>query len=161
VGRNLSLGGKLEIRGPGKVVLGDNVNVEMHVTPYTYSPDAVIRIGEGSYLNGTRFGCKIRIDVGANCILAECRVMDYDFHSVDPEHRNDPDYIKGSPVTIGDNVWVTVQCIVQKGAAIGAGSTITANSVVRGSIPEHSIAGGNPAMVLKMLRETRGITPPA
>lgn len=131
-------------------MIGDNVVIGMLVTPYTYSPEAVIAIGDGTYLNGTRFGCKERIDIGARCILAECRITDYDFHSADPEHRNDPDYARSRPVRIGENVWITVQCIVQKGATIGEGSTIAVNSVVRGDIPPRVIAAGNPAVVVKV-----------
>lgn len=154
IGRNLILNGKLKIRGPGRVIIGDDVNIGMLVTPYTYDPDAVIRIGDEAFLNGTRFGCKKRIDIGSRCILAECRILDYDFHSVDPRHRNDPEFIKGSPVTIGENVWITVQCIVQKGVTIGRNCTITANSVVRSDIPADTIAGGNPAVVWKALAQT-------
>jgi acetyltransferase-like isoleucine patch superfamily enzyme len=151
IGRNFILSGKLRIRGPGRIIIGNDVVIGMLVTPYTHSPEAVILIGDGTFLNGTRFGCKQRIEVGPHCILAECRVMDYDFHSVDPEHRNDPEFIKAQPVTIGENVWITVQCIVQKGVTIGRGSTITANSVVRSDIPNATIAGGNPAVILKTL----------
>jgi acetyltransferase-like isoleucine patch superfamily enzyme len=151
IGRNLILDGKLKIRGPGRVIIGDNVNIGMVVTPYTHSTAAVIRVGDRTFLNGTRFGCKERIDVGARCILAECRVLDYDFHSTDPNHRNDPAYIKSSPVTIGENVWITLQCIVQKGVTIGRNSTITASSVVRADVPPNSIAGGNPAVLLKTI----------
>ncbi len=149
IGRNLILGGKLKVRGPGRVIIGDNVIVGMLVTPYTYSPNAIIRIGDEVFLNGTRFGCKEGIEIGARSILSECRILDYDFHSVDPDHRNDPEYIKGSPITIGENVWITVQCVVQKGVTIGRNSTITANSVVRGDIPAGTVAGGNPAVVWK------------
>lgn len=154
IGRNLVLSGKLKIRGPGRVIIGDDVHIGMLVTPYTYAPDAVIRIGDEAFLNGTRFGCRKRITIGARCILAECRILDYDFHSVDPRHRNDPEYIKGSPVTIGENVWITVQCIVQKGVTIGRNCTITPNSVVRSDIPAETIAGGNPAVVWKELPQS-------
>lgn len=155
IGRQLFLEGRLEIRGPGTVIIGDRVNVGMTVTPYTYSRDAVIQIGDGVFLNGTRFGCKERVEIGARSILAECRVSDYDFHSVDPEHRNDPGYIKCRPVTIGENVWITTDCTIQKGVTIGRDSTIAPMSLVRTSIPERCIAGGNPAVVLKMLPEAR------
>jgi acetyltransferase-like isoleucine patch superfamily enzyme len=156
VGRNLILAGKLIIRGPGQVIIGDNVNVGMLVTPFTYSPGAVIRIGDAVFLNGTRFGCKERIDIGARSILGECRILDYDFHSVDPNHRNDAEHVKGSPISIGENVWITVQCIVQKGVTIGENSTITANSVVRSDIPADTIAGGNPAVIWKTLGKATG-----
>ncbi len=151
IGRKLYLDGRLKIRGPGSVIIGDHVNIGMLVTPFTYSPEATIRIGDRAFLNGARFGCKYEINVGARCILGDCRVLDYDFHSVDPDHRNDPDYIKGAPITIEENVWITPDSIVQKGVRIGKNSTITMGSVVRNDIPPETIAGGNPAVVLKTL----------
>lgn len=151
IGRNLKLDGKLKIRGSGRVVIGNNVLVSMLVTPYTYSPGAVIEIGDDVFLNGTRFGCKHRITVGARCILADCRISDYDHHSTNPEHRNDAEYIKGAPVTIGENVWIASAAYIQKGVTIGENSTIAAMSLVRRNIPPLSVAGGNPATVWKRL----------
>jgi maltose O-acetyltransferase len=132
-------------------MIGDNVNVGMTVTTFTYSREAVIQIGDRVFLNGTRVGCRQRVEIGGRSILADCSISDYDFHSVDPEHRNDPGFIKCRPVTIGENVWVTQDCTIQKGVTIGRDSTIAARSVVRTSIPERCIAGGNPAAVLKII----------
>jgi acetyltransferase-like isoleucine patch superfamily enzyme len=148
IGRGFILDGKLKIRGPGRVIIGDNVVIGMSVTPFTYAQNAVIEIGNGAYLNGTRFGCKERIRVGSQSILAECRVMDWDFHSTNPDHRNDPEYIRAAPVTIEENVWITTDCTILKGTTIGYNSTIGANSVVRNDIPPNSIAAGNPAFVI-------------
>ncbi len=151
VGRNLYLSGRIKARGPGTVIIGDRVNIGMLVTPYTHSRDAVIRIGDDVFLNGTRISCIESVEVGARCILADCRINDHDFHSVDPDHRNDPAFIRHKPVMIEENVWVTMSCIIQKGVRIGRDSTITAGSVVRSDIPARSVAGGNPAVVLKTL----------
>jgi acetyltransferase-like isoleucine patch superfamily enzyme len=147
IGRRLILDGKLIIRGPGRVIIGDNVIIGMSVTPFTYAPEAAIEIGDGVYLNGTRFGCKKGIRVGARSILGECRIVDWDFHSSHPDHRNDPEYIRGAPVTIEENVWITPDCVILKGTTIGHDSTIGPNSVVREDIPPNSLAGGNPAVV--------------
>ena len=155
IGRGLILNGKLKIRGPGRVIIGDNVVVGMHVTPFTYAPEAAIEIGDGVYLNGTRFGCKESIRVGARSVLAECRILDWDFHSSHPEHRNDPEYIRGAPVMIEENVWITVDCVILKGTTIGHNSTIGPNSVVRDDIPPNSLAGGNPAVVYGDARRYR------
>src|SRR5437899_9691636 len=43
-GRNLRASGRLRIRGPGRVVLGDNVHIDGLVTPWTYTAEAVISI---------------------------------------------------------------------------------------------------------------------
>lgn len=149
IGRNFKLDGKLKVRGPGRLVIGDNVLVSMTVTPCTYSRDAVIEVGDDVFLNGTRFGCKERIRVGKGGILADCRISDYDHHSANPFHRDEPAYIKCAPVEIGDNVWIASGAYIQKGVTIGPHSTIAAISLVRSDIPEGAVAGGNPATVWK------------
>ena len=135
------------------MIIGDNVMIDMLVTPFTYSREAVIEIGDGVFLNGTRFSCTQAIRVGSRSILAECRIGDSDFHSSDPDHRADPEYIRSAPVIIEENVWITVGCVILKGSRIGRNSTITPNSVVRGEIPPDCIAGGNPATVWKDLKQ--------
>ena len=148
IGRNFKISGRLTIRGPGRVIIGDNVECGNIVTPYTYDRDAVLRVGNGVFLNGTRFGCQKEITIGDHCILADCRIMDTDFHSVNPAHRNDPKWIKTGPIHIEDNVWIGMGCVVLKGVTIGKNSTISPSSVVGSTIPPSTVAGGNPARVL-------------
>jgi acetyltransferase-like isoleucine patch superfamily enzyme len=153
IGRNFKLSGRLRIRGPGRVIIGDNVECGSVVTPWTYDPNAIIRIGDGVYLNGARFGCQKEIEIGDRCILSDCRIMDTDFHSVEPDHRNDPKWIKSAPIKIETNVWLAAGCIVLKGVTIGRNSTISPSSVVGSNIPSASVACGNPAKVLWRLDE--------
>jgi acetyltransferase-like isoleucine patch superfamily enzyme len=152
IGRNFKVVRKLSIRGPGQVIIGDNVFVDgtIHtVTPWTHDRNSTIIIGNNVYLNGTRFGCKKRIDVGDECILADCRILDTDFHSIYPDRRHDPDYIQSSPIKIGKNVWIGLGCVILRGVTIGNGSTISALSVVCSDVPEYSCYGGNPAVLIK------------
>ncbi len=125
----------------------------MTVTPYTYAPDALIEIGDDVFLNGPRFGCKQHIQIGARSIVAECRISDYDHHSANPDHRDDPAYIKSAPIIIGENVWIAASAYIQKGVTIGANSTIAAMALVRGNIPAGAIAGGNPATIWKITKK--------
>ncbi|WP_425430495.1 DapH/DapD/GlmU-related protein [Chitinophaga niastensis] len=53
------------------------------------------------------------------------------------------------PVSIADNVWIGTNVVILPGVNIGEGSIISANSVVHKDIPAMSIAGGNPAVVIK------------
>lgn len=147
-GRNfrITAGGRMSIVGPGRVVVGNDVSVGMRVTPWTYHPDARITIGDGTFLNGTRFACQTSIDIGARCILAECRIMDTDFHGVDPRNR---EAFTSKPIVIEDNVWITINAVILKGVRIGSGSTITPNSVVLKDVPPNSVFGGNPAELIK------------
>ena len=51
-------------------------------------------------------------------------------------------------IVIGDDVWIGAGSIILSGANIGKGSIVSAGSIVSGSLPEYSIAVGNPARVV-------------
>jgi acetyltransferase-like isoleucine patch superfamily enzyme len=56
------------------------------------------------------------------------------------------------PIKIDNNVWIGAQCTILKGANIGAGCIVAANSVVlSGDYPDNSLIAGNPAKVVKSL----------
>ena len=154
IGSGLKVRPKMSIKGPGKVRIGKNVSIDgtSHtVTLWTYHPDAEIIVGDNVFLNGTRFGCRKRIEIGDDCIIADCRILDTDFHSVYPDRRNDPSSIRSSPIKIGNNVWVAMACIILPGVSIGDNSTIAAGSVVTEAIPKCSLSGGNPCRVIKCI----------
>lgn len=152
IGKNFKVRGRLSIKGPGKVTIGDKVLIDgssTPVTPWTYSKTAEIRIGDNTFLNGTRFGCKRKIEIGDNCIVADCRILDTDFHSILPHKRHDPEAIQSEPIKIGKNVWLALDCVILRGVTIGDNSTISARSVVYSNVPEYSVYGGNPAVFIK------------
>jgi acetyltransferase-like isoleucine patch superfamily enzyme len=147
-GKNLRIFGKLHLHGPGQVVLGDNVTISMIVTPWTYSPEAIIEVGGHTFLNGTRFGCQRRISVGPYSILADCRIMDTNFHSISM-NRHDPSApVKVSPIEIAENVWVAAQAGILPGTTIGANSVVGFGAVCSGAYPANAIIAGNPAKVI-------------
>jgi acetyltransferase-like isoleucine patch superfamily enzyme len=157
-GRNFRVmaGGKLHVKGPGHVVFGDDVSIGELVTPWTETREARITIGDKVLLNGARFGCSRSIRVGDRCLIGACRIMDSDYHGTDPEAR---ERYETAPIVIGENVWITVQCIVLKGVTIGAGTTVAAGSVVMNDLPGNSICGGNPAVFLKSALRTTAAAP--
>ena len=57
------------------------------------------------------------------------------------------------PVRIGAGSWLGFGTVVLPGATIGRHVVIGANSVVRGDIPDYSIAAGNPARIIRDQRE--------
>ncbi len=148
-GRNLRVAGRLHIKGPGRVVFGDNVLVERTVTPWTYAPDALIEVGSNTYLNGTRFGCKQLIRIGARGILGDASITDTDFHSVHVERHTAEAPVRVKPVIIEENVWLATSVGVLPGTTIGRNSVVGYGAVCSGTLPADSIIAGNPARVVR------------
>src|SRR5918992_579426 len=118
-GRNLRVFGWLSIRGPGEVILGDDVVIEGVVTLWTHAPRARIVIGDRVILGGTAFGCVREIRIGDLSIVARANIMDTDFHSLSADRRSPDAPIRVSPVSIGDNVWIGDRVGILPGTQIG------------------------------------------
>ena len=152
-GRNLRINGRLIVRGPGRVILGDNVRIGMTVTPWTYTAEAVITIGSDSFVNGTSFACCREIRIGRRAILGRSSIMDTDFHSVRADRHRPDAQVRVSPVVLEDNVWVAAQAGIVPGTRIGENSVVGFGAVCAGVFPDGVVIAGNPAKVVKKLVE--------
>ena len=56
--------------------------------------------------------------------------------------------LRTRPIVVGDSVWVAAQAFIGAGVRIGRGSVVSAGAVVMESVPENSLAKGNPATVV-------------
>jgi acetyltransferase-like isoleucine patch superfamily enzyme len=157
IGKYFRVTGPLDIRGPGTVVFGDHCTVMSSrlkpTTPYTHTPDAVIKFGNRVILTRTRLGCESRIEVDDDVGLAEAWLMDSDFHAVELD-RGPRFTTRGisKPITIERNAWVGAGAMVLKGVRIGANSVVGAGAVVAVSVPRDTVVFGNPARVVWRLR---------
>ena len=52
-------------------------------------------------------------------------------------------------ITIENDVWIGMNCVIMSGVTIGNGSIIAAGSVVTSNVQPYSIVGGNPAKLIK------------
>ncbi len=145
VGRRFSLQGQLVLRGPGTIILGDDVIVDSITTLYTHTVDAVVQVGHRSFINGARVGCFMRVEVGEDGLLGDCRIMDSDFHPIHKRRRQTHEPVLCAPVKIGTNVWLGADSAILKGVRIGRDSVIAMGAVVVKDVPEGRIQGGNPA----------------
>ena len=155
-GRGFRVTGRLVIRGPGRVVFGDDVTVDRVVTPWTYDADALIEVGSGAYLNGTRFGCQQLIRVGPRGILGDASITDTDFHSLRSDRRDPAAPIRVRPVVLGENVWLASAVGVLPGTTIGDNSVVGFGAVCAGAYPANSVIVGNPARVVKQVPHPPG-----
>jgi maltose O-acetyltransferase len=159
IGRRFRVVGHLDIKGPGTVIFGDNCMVVSSrlspVTPYTHSPEAVLRFGNRVVLNGTRFGCQQRIEIGEGSLLADARITDTDFHALDTRGKHRWQTTGATkPVLIGPNVWICAGAMILKGVTIGGNSVVAAGSVVTADVASNVLVAGNPARVVKQLESS-------
>ena len=146
-GRNLRVFGRLSIRGPGEVVFGNNVVLLDTATPWTYSREARIVIGDNVTMGATQFGCVREIVIGRDCILARASIMDTDFHSTRADRRTDAAPVRIAPVHVGENVWIGQSAGILPGTKIGKNSVVSFGAVCMREYPENVIIMGNPAKV--------------
>lgn len=57
------------------------------------------------------------------------------------------------PVTIGNDVWICGNVVINPGVTIGDDVVIASGSVVTKDIPSHVVAGGNPCKVIRKIME--------
>jgi acetyltransferase-like isoleucine patch superfamily enzyme len=70
-------------------------------------------------------------------------------------HRTEIFHQKPQPVHLKRGAWIASGAIILPGVTIGEGSIIAAGSVVSKDIPDFVIAAGNPARVVKKLKQVK------
>ena len=122
----------------------------------TISENSQIIIGNETGISGGTICASKSITIGDKCLIgANVTIVDTDFHTINSNGRHTDKYIDNvnvRPVFIADNVFIGTGAIILKGVNIGENSVIAAHSVVTKSIPANVIAGGNPAVVLKVIK---------
>jgi maltose O-acetyltransferase len=73
-------------------------------------------------------------------------------HPVEPGPRRDK-WESAEPIVIGDNVWLGGGVIVCPGVTIGENTVVGAGAVVVRDLPANVIAVGNPARVLREIKD--------
>jgi len=154
-GRLFRVYGKVHFQGPGKIVCGDNVHLLGDVLKpacfLTTTPDATIRIGDHTGINGTTFSAAKRITVGQGCALAAHYITDNQNHPTTGHPMADVP-LESAPVTIGDHVFLAAMVVVAHGVTIGDHAVVGAGSIVRHDVPARTLAAGNPVRVIREIK---------
>jgi len=115
----------------------------------------VLSIGEGSAIGDFNHITAVRhVNIGKHVLTANRVYITDNTHSYEDIHtpvmQQAVKFIK--EVSIGDGAWIGENvCIL--GASVGKNSVIGANSVVTQDIPDHCVAVGSPAKVIKRFNQ--------
>ncbi|MGW4098548.1 sugar O-acetyltransferase [Mycobacterium sp. NPDC004974] len=109
-----------------------------------------IRLGANAFVNANGFfmddapitiGAHARIGPGAQLMTA--------LHPVDDHRQRREGWERADPIVIGENAWLGASVTVGAGVSIGRNAVIGAGSVVLRDIPDHVVAAGSPATVIR------------
>lgn len=128
-GSGLKLYGKFILHNPQFIEIGDNVSIN----------DSVYLNGLGGILIGNN------VSLSAGSIIVSTMLDTAEFHTR-KVHLN-------KKITIGDHVQVGAGAVILPGVNIAQNVIIGAGSIVTKDIPSNVIVVGNPAKILRPLKE--------
>lgn len=112
-----------------------------------------IRVVKGGHLilnsgfinENVQITCGGTIEIGAGCVIGrDVVIRSFDGHTIQQYG-----YQISAPIRIGEHVWIGQGATILKGVNIGDGAIIAANATVTNDVPDHCIAAGSPARVIR------------
>ncbi|MBL7114954.1 MAG: hypothetical protein ISS35_04245 [Kiritimatiellae bacterium] len=174
VGRNVTIGSHVSIRGARRLGLGDNVVIDDRCVLSAMRDEGHIQIG-----NNVFAGCNTIIRtrgraltvgdgtrIGSNCIVATdseltlghdvligayaylCGGGSHNFDRKDVPILNQGCTERGG-IVVGNGAWIGAHTTVLDGVNIGEGAIVGANSLVKTDLPPYSVSYGSPARVAR------------
>jgi serine acetyltransferase len=156
------------IFGEGWITVGEDTLIGALVTlsagimpGQDLGPDPVLRIGDRCVIGrGSHIVAHQRIEIGDDVWTGPyVYITDQNHGYADPDTPIGRQVPVNRTVTIGSGSWLGAGAIVLPGARIGHNVVIAAGSVVRGEVPDHCVAAGVPAKIVRE-RTHAGWLPP-
>ena len=173
-GRNLVVDAGVRIDHPDQISVGDDVHIESYCI-ISAGPETIgdVRVrpnphfrherGElviGSHVHIVQFCIIIAkggVEIGNHCTLSAGTKL-YSLSNVAVDH-NDKSKVLSimpydqapfvlSPISLAENVWLGLDCLVMPGVSVGRDSFAVSQSLLRGEYSENVKLKGNPATVV-------------
>jgi len=112
-----------------------------------------IEIGDNFYSN---YNCVIldvgKVRIGNNVMFAPNVSIYTAGHPIHPDSRNSG-YEYGIDITIGNNVWIGGNSVINPGLTLGNNVVVGSGSVVTKSFPDNVVIAGNPARIIHRITD--------
>ena len=139
-----------EIRAMFSDLIGSKVDKGFSLIPPFYTGGENIRVGRNVFINQN---CTMYdpggIDIGDDVMIGPNVSIITSSHPLEPARRRE--FVIAKPIVIERNVWIAAGATIIGGVTIGENSVVAAGSVVTRDVPANSLAGGNPARVIRAI----------
>ncbi len=120
------------------------------IPPFRTANGLEIRVGRNVFINQN---CTLydlaEISIGDDVMIGPNVSLITSGHPVEPSRRRD--YVTGKPIAIEKNVWIAACATIIGGVTVGENSVVAAGAVVTRNVPPNTLAGGNPARVIRSI----------
>lgn len=156
------------IYGEQVMEIGEGTMIGAHVTlsaglapGLDLGTEPILRIGANVVLGrGSHIVAHRSIEIGDDVFTGPyIYVTDQNHVYADPDQPIGRQWPVENPVRIGSGSWLGTGVVVLPGADIGRNVVVAAGSVVRGTIPDHSVVAGSPAKVVRRWTREEGWQP--
>lgn len=135
-----------------KITIGENCKIGRNCKLYLFGNNLELTIGDGTTFNHDDELLvqedNTKIIIGNDCMFSHhINVRTSDAHSIFSLSGERINLAKN--VIIGNHVWVTPHCVIQKGVTIKESAIIATGSIVTKDVPAHSVVAGMPAKVVR------------
>lgn len=164
-GRKSVIQPPVRLGGVGRVAIGDEVMIGsgswLQVIGDEHD-DVAIEVGDGTSIVGhCVLSAASSIRLGKRVLIARnAYVSDHSHAYRDPARAVMDQGITGiAPVVLDDGAWLGENVVIGPGVRVGKGAVIGANAVVLSDVPDHSVAVGAPARVIRTFTEPGRVEP--
>ena len=153
------------LHGVERIAIGSRTLIGAHITlstgmlvPLDDGRDPLLTSGDRCVLGkGSSVVAHERIEIGDDVMTGPyVYITDQNHGYEDLDTPIGRQLWKNAPVTIGDGSWLGSGAIVLPGTTIGRNVVVAAGAVVRGEVPDHCVAAGTPARIVRRHVEGRG-----
>ncbi len=122
------------------------------IPPFYATGGNETRIGRNVFINqNCTFYDLGGIDIADDVMIGPNVSIITSGHPLEPSERRSVTI--GKPIVIDRNVWIAAGATIIGGVTIGESSVVAAGSVVTKDVPANTLVGGNPARVIRRIRD--------
>jgi acetyltransferase-like isoleucine patch superfamily enzyme len=140
-----------QIRAVFSDLIGSELDDGFSLIPPFYTTGGEnIRVGRNVFINQN---CTMYdlggIDIGDDVMIGPNVSLITSGHPLPPSRRRA--FVTAKPIVVERNVWIAAGATIIGGVTVGENAVVAAGAVVTRDVPPNSLAGGNPARVIRSI----------